>query len=117
MRTRMSMAGAIALASLFLVASIGTAAQKAADRTAKATQAFEKLSKELYPKAKQEGSLVVYTVWDVDDIKAILDAFMKRYPGINAIYWQARNPEIVTRVLTEFRGGQVRPLNVTPQPE
>jgi iron(III) transport system substrate-binding protein len=106
MRTRISMAGAIALLSLFLVASIGTAAQKAADLTAKAAKAFEKVSKELYPKAKQEGSLVVYTVWDVDDIKAILDAFMKRYPGINAAYWQARNPEIVTRVLTEFRGGQ-----------
>jgi hypothetical protein len=26
---------------------------------------FEKLAKEFYPKAKQEGALVVYTVWDV----------------------------------------------------
>jgi hypothetical protein len=25
---------------------------------------FEKLAKDLYPKAKQEGALVVYTVWD-----------------------------------------------------
>jgi ABC-type Fe3+ transport system substrate-binding protein len=31
---------------------------------------------------------------------------MKRYPGIRATYWQGRNPEIVTRVLTEFQGGQ-----------
>jgi ABC-type Fe3+ transport system substrate-binding protein len=31
---------------------------------------------------------------------------MKRYPGIKVIYWQGRNPEIVTRVLTEFQGGQ-----------
>ena len=37
---------------------------------------------------------------------AITDAFMKRYPGIKATYWQGRNPEIVTRVLTEFQGGQ-----------
>jgi hypothetical protein len=26
---------------------------------------FEKLAKEFCPKAKQEGALVVYTVWDV----------------------------------------------------
>ena len=24
---------------------------------------FEKLAKDLYPKAKQEGALVVYTIW------------------------------------------------------
>lgn len=136
MRCRNSMAGAIALSAMFFVGSIGKAAdmpsmptmkdaakdlkgaaEKAlgksaqkvmpgANATAKAAKAFAKVSKELYPKAKQEGNLVVYTVWDVDHIKAITDAFMKRYPGINATYWQARNPEIVTRVLTELRGGQ-----------
>jgi len=42
----------------------------------------------------------------VEHIKAITDAFTKRYPGIKATYWQGRNPEIVTRVLTEFQGGQ-----------
>jgi len=88
-----------------------TGAQKVApkaapDATAKAAQAFEKVSKELYPKAKAEGNLIVYTVWDVEHIKAITDAFTKRYPGIKATYWQGRNPEIVTRVLTEFQGGQ-----------
>jgi ABC-type Fe3+ transport system substrate-binding protein len=88
--------------------SMGKAAPKApaANATAIAAKAFEKVSKELYPKAKQEGNLIVYTVWDVEHIRAITDAFMKRYPGIKATYWQARNPEIVTRVLTEFQGGQ-----------
>ena len=132
MRNRTSMVSAIALAAAFLVAAIGTAAdisslssgkelqlaaqkaggkpvQKAApggNATSRAAKAFEKVSKELYPKAKEEGNLVVYTVWDVEHIRAITDAFMKRYPGIKATYWQGRNPEIVTRVLTEFRGGQ-----------
>jgi iron(III) transport system substrate-binding protein len=83
------------------------AAQTAAPSpTAKAAQAFEKVSKELYPKAKQEGNLIIYSVWDVEHLKVITDAFMKRYPGIKAIYWQGRNPEIITRVLTEFQGGQ-----------
>ena len=77
-----------------------------ASATAAAAKAFEKVSAELYPKAKQEGNLIVYSVWDVEHLKVITDAFMKRYPGIKATYWQGRNPEIVTRALTEFQGGQ-----------
>jgi len=77
-----------------------------ASATAAAAKAFEKVSAELYPKAKQEGNLIVYSVWDVEHLKVITEAFMKRYPGIKATYWQGRNPEIVTRVLTEFQGGQ-----------
>ena len=77
-----------------------------ASATAAAAKAFEKVSTELYPKAKQEGNLIVYSVWDVEHLKVITEAFMKRYPGIKATYWQGRNPEIVTRVLTEFQGGQ-----------
>ena len=47
---------------------------------------FEKLAKDLYPKAKQEGALVVYTIWDVEHIRFILTAFNKRFPGINTTY-------------------------------
>lgn len=74
--------------------------------TNRAAKAFEKVSQELYPKAKQEGNLIVYSVWDVEHLRVVTDAFMKRYPGVKATYWQARNPEIVTRVLTELQGGQ-----------
>jgi len=77
-----------------------------ATATAKAAKAFAQVSAELYPKAKQEGNLVVYSVWDVEHLRVITEAFMKRYPGIKATYWQGRNPEIVTRALTEFQGGQ-----------
>ena len=78
----------------------------ASDATANAAKAFEKVSQDLYPKAKQEGNLIIYSVWDVEHLRVISDAFMKKYPGIRATYWQGRNPEIVTRVLTEFQGGQ-----------
>ncbi|MBI4488317.1 MAG: extracellular solute-binding protein [Deltaproteobacteria bacterium] len=67
---------------------------------------FNKISGGLYEKAKQEGGLIVYSVWDVEHIVKILDAFSKRYPGIKTNYWQGRNPEIVTRVLTEFQGNR-----------
>jgi iron(III) transport system substrate-binding protein len=82
------------------------AKEPASNATANAAKAFEKVSQELYPKAKQEGNLIIYSVWDVEHLRVISDAFMKRYPGIRATYWQGRNPEIVTRVLTEFQGGQ-----------
>jgi iron(III) transport system substrate-binding protein len=83
------------------------AAQKSGqNETAAAEAAFQKLAKEVYPKAQKEGALIIYSVWDIDHLRAITDAFMKRYPGIKATYWQGRNPEIVTRVLTEFQGGQ-----------
>jgi iron(III) transport system substrate-binding protein len=67
---------------------------------------FEKLAKEFYPKAKQEGALVVYTVWDVDHIRSLTGAFGKRFPGINTSYWQATRSEVTTRTLTESQGNQ-----------
>ena len=67
---------------------------------------FEKLSKELYPKAKQEGSLVVYTIWDIEHVRSILDVFNKRFPGINTTYWQGTRSEIIARTLTEFQSDQ-----------
>lgn len=67
---------------------------------------FEKIAKEFYPKAKQEGALVVYTVWDVDHIRSLTGAFSKRFPGINTSYWQATRSEVTTRTLTEYQGNQ-----------
>jgi len=67
---------------------------------------FEKLAKDLYLKAKQEGALVVYTIWDVEHIRSILAVFNKRFPGINTTYWQGTRSEIIARTLTEFQGDQ-----------
>jgi iron(III) transport system substrate-binding protein len=86
-----------------LVMQSGTAlAQKASDLDPR----FEKLAKDLYPSAKKEGSLAVYTVWDVEHVRVLLDGFSKRFPGIKTAYWQGTRPELTTRVLTEFQGNQ-----------
>jgi len=77
-----------------------------ASATVAAAKAFEKVSAELYLKARQEGNLIIYSVWDVEHLKVTTEAFMKRYTGIKATYWTGTNPEIVTRVLTEFQAGQ-----------
>ncbi|MBI4527436.1 MAG: extracellular solute-binding protein [Deltaproteobacteria bacterium] len=93
---------ALVVLSCLAIFSDYTLAQKGPAKDAR----FEKVSKEFLPQAKKEGALIVYTVWDVEHIRSILAAFSKRYPGINTTYWQGRNPEIVTRVLTEMQGGQ-----------
>ena len=93
---------ALATIVLSVVLSFGGAALGASAPS----DPFSKVSSELYAKAKQEGELVVYSVWDVEHIVAILGAFSKRYPGIKTNYWQGRNPEIVTRVVTEFQAGR-----------
>jgi iron(III) transport system substrate-binding protein len=67
---------------------------------------FEQVAKDFYPKAKQEGALVVYSIWDVEHIRTILAAFSKRFPGINTTYWQGTRSEIIARALTEFEGNQ-----------
>jgi len=67
---------------------------------------FEKLAKDLYPKARQEGALVVYTIWDVEHVRSILDVFNKRFPGITTTYWQGTRSEIIARTLTEYQGDQ-----------
>lgn len=91
----------ILVLSCLVMFSGNAAAQKGGQKDAR----FEKVSKDLYAKAKKEGALVVYTVWDVEHIRTILDDFSKRFPGIKTSYWQARNPEIVTRVITEYQAG------------
>ncbi len=91
---------ALAIASAMLG---GAAVRGAAQGT---DPRFEKLAKDLYPKAKQEGALVVYTIWDVEHVRSILAAFNKRFPGIETTYWQGTRSEIIARTLTEFRGDQ-----------
>jgi iron(III) transport system substrate-binding protein len=89
-----------------VVALVSTPAPARAQARPESDSRFEKLAKELYPKAKQEGALVVYTVWDVDHIRALTDAFGKRFPGIKTSYWQATRSEVTTRTLTEYQGNQ-----------
>ncbi len=99
--TRSTFTWAVAMTLFALLVAVGAA--RGADET---DARFEKLVKEIYPKAKQEGSLVVYTIWDVEHIQSIVAVFRKRFPGIETSYWQGRRSEIITRTLTEFQAGQ-----------
>lgn len=95
---------AVVVSALYLLAASGDVSL--AQGRSSAEDAYNKVSSELYPKAKQEGELIVYTVWDVEHIVAILQGFSKKYSGIKTTYWQGRNPEIVTRAVNEFKAGR-----------
>src|SRR4051794_14956158 len=89
-----------------LAIALGLFASGNALAAAAGDDVYNKTTATLYEAAKKEGAVVVYTVWDVEHIVAILDAFSKRFPGLKTSYWQGRNPEIVTRVVTEFQAGR-----------
>lgn len=60
----------------------------------------------IYEAAKKEGSLTIYTSAQVKDMGAIVDAFKKKYPGINVEIWRASSEKVLQRAITEARAGR-----------
>jgi iron(III) transport system substrate-binding protein len=56
--------------------------------------------------AKKEGKLVWYTSMAVDTSKPLLDAFLKDYPFIQAELVRLGEEQLMTRILSEVRGGK-----------
>jgi ABC-type Fe3+ transport system substrate-binding protein len=56
--------------------------------------------------AKKEGKLVWYTSMAVDTSKPLLDAFLKDYPFIQAELVRLGEEQLMTRILSEVRGGR-----------
>jgi iron(III) transport system substrate-binding protein len=63
---------------------------------------------QLYEKAKKEGGkLTLYAALSANSIEVILPAFMKRFPGVTVDHIDATPDQLLTRILTEARGGRV----------
>jgi iron(III) transport system substrate-binding protein len=56
-------------------------------------------------RARQEGSVSVYTSMQLPDSRAIAEAFEKKY-GIKVSLWRASGEKVAQRVVTEARGGR-----------
>lgn len=56
--------------------------------------------------AKEEGSLVFYGASRASDMNEQVQAFMKKYPFVNAKYFRAGGAPLLQKILTESRGGQ-----------
>jgi iron(III) transport system substrate-binding protein len=57
----------------------------------------------LVEKAKEEGSVNLYTSMNLDDSQPIAEAFEKKY-GIKVVLWRAGSDKVLQRALTEAMG-------------
>jgi iron(III) transport system substrate-binding protein len=60
---------------------------------------------QLAAKAKQEGTLTLYTSMQTGDSRPIAEAFEKKY-GVRVALWRASGEKVQQRVVTEARGGR-----------
>ena len=58
-----------------------------------------------YPKAKEEGQVLLYTSLAGSDINAFRKAFEKAYPGVKLEIYRASGTTILQKILTENRAG------------
>lgn len=61
---------------------------------------------QLKAQAKQEGSITWYTTFADKDVKPMIDAFNKKYPGIKVNALRLSADKIPARVITEQKGGK-----------
>lgn len=71
----------------------------------KGTSGADRESK-LLEGAKKEGAFELYSSINTTDAQPIIDAFNKKYPGINAQFFRASSGDLFTKIITEARGGQ-----------
>jgi iron(III) transport system substrate-binding protein len=101
-----SFAARLALPVLTVLGLLAGAAAPAAAQTTPAelaTYSGADRSQKLIDGAKKEGTLMIYTSATVEDMKALTDAFEKKY-GIKTQVWRASGENVVQRAVTEARG-------------
>jgi iron(III) transport system substrate-binding protein len=63
-------------------------------------------SSDVQSKAEAEGKMVFYAVFNANDSKALIDAFKKEYPKIDATFYRATDAQMMQRILNEGRAGK-----------
>src|SRR5262244_1579473 len=70
-----------------------------------ATYAGADRTERLIAGAKKEGVVNVYSSVTVDDQKALVNAFEKKY-GVKLQFWRSSSESILQRAMVEYRGGR-----------
>src|SRR5258705_8586168 len=70
-----------------------------------ATYAGADRTERLIAGAKKEGVVSVYSSVTVDDQKALVNAFEKKY-GVKLQFWRSSSESILQRAMVEYRGGR-----------
>ncbi|HWP59316.1 MAG TPA: extracellular solute-binding protein [Candidatus Acidoferrales bacterium] len=63
-------------------------------------------SADVQARAEAEGKMVFYAVFNANDSKALIDAFRKDYPKIDAAFYRATDAQMMQRILNEGRAGK-----------
>src|SRR5262245_26711018 len=63
--------------------------------------------------AKKEGVVTVYSSVTVDDQKALVTAFDRKY-GVKLQFWRASSESILQRAMVEYRGGRYEADAIEP---
>ena len=92
-------------AGMALSLAAGTAFAQTADISAITNYSGPDRSEKLLAEAKKEGSVLLYTSATVEDIKAHIAAFEKKY-GVKVNLWRGDSEGIAQRAITERRGGR-----------
>ncbi len=98
MQHRMWIRSIIAVVGLAVSGALGA-------QTPLATYAGADRMQKLVDGAKKEGEVVIYTSAPVDDMKALTDAFEKKY-GVKAKVWRSSSEKVLQRIITEARNGR-----------
>src|SRR5581483_3422514 len=53
-----------------------------------------------------EGQLVAYLTWSAAENQKVVDAFKKKYSGVNVEFVSGQTNDVRDRVTTEFRAGK-----------
>jgi iron(III) transport system substrate-binding protein len=61
----------------------------------------------LYAKAKEDGSVTIYSATDSKQVQTLIEAFNKKYPGITVDYNDVGTTGTYNKVVSEFAAGQV----------
>lgn len=63
---------------------------------------------QLYERAKQEGTVLWYTTFPLDEATPVGEAFTAKYPGVKVEIFRGTGTTVVQRFETEYQAGQAR---------
>ncbi len=92
-------------AALIALAPAAARAQAAADIASIVNYAGPDRTDRLVAAAKKEGGVLIYSSATIEDMKAHIDLFEKKY-GVKVNLWRGDSEGIAQRAITEHRGGR-----------
>lgn len=94
------------MALAMVLAACGSGSSSGTNGTSNSEKVPAQTIAQLKSKALQEGSITWYTTFADKDVKPMIDAFNKEFPGITVNALRLSADQIPTRIITEQKGGK-----------